>query len=331
MDIAYLFSALARCMYSARRCHRKLSDLDLGQLPSSCGPPRHHRTELEGRDHPVSGEHPVPIQNQPAIQSIRHSLLSLSATADSSLPPSVSKSSLPFAAHSSPPSMGKSSPPSAAKSSLPFAAHSSPPSMGKSSRHQQGSQALHLRGNQGRISREVKPKGLSTVKPAGSSPRAHGYVATPGVLGSCPLTRVCSRILSFVSWVSIASAGPVQLPSSPESPSPPLVPFSSPLSPEPPSSPVVVALLLAGASSACSSRAPSRSAPPEPPGLLSCQLRHGLMNSLICHGFPNYLLRLGSLIRPGGFLCVPVLHQPPGLHMQHVCSKVLGFLLIETS
>ncbi len=38
-------------------------------------PPRHHRTELDGRDHPVSGECPAPIQNQPAFRPpARHRL-----------------------------------------------------------------------------------------------------------------------------------------------------------------------------------------------------------------------------------------------------------------
>ncbi len=47
-------------------CDHKLSVLDRGKLPSPRGPPRHQRTELEGRDPPVSGESPAPIQNQPA-------------------------------------------------------------------------------------------------------------------------------------------------------------------------------------------------------------------------------------------------------------------------
>ncbi|KAI2644706.1 Collagen alpha-5(VI) chain [Labeo rohita] len=45
------------------RCHTQLSVLDWGELLLPCGPPRHHRTELEGRDPPLSGECPAPIQN----------------------------------------------------------------------------------------------------------------------------------------------------------------------------------------------------------------------------------------------------------------------------
>ncbi|KAL0167368.1 hypothetical protein M9458_039212, partial [Cirrhinus mrigala] len=40
------------------------SVLDWGQLQPPCGPPRHHRSELEERDPPVSGECPDPIQHQ---------------------------------------------------------------------------------------------------------------------------------------------------------------------------------------------------------------------------------------------------------------------------
>ncbi len=52
-------------MDGARRCSAQLFVLDRGQLPSPCGPPRHHRTQLEARDILVSGECPNPIQNQP--------------------------------------------------------------------------------------------------------------------------------------------------------------------------------------------------------------------------------------------------------------------------
>ncbi len=47
--------------------HHSLSVLARGQLPSPRGPPRHHRTKMEGRDPPVSGECPAPSQNQPAV------------------------------------------------------------------------------------------------------------------------------------------------------------------------------------------------------------------------------------------------------------------------
>ncbi|KAL0165955.1 hypothetical protein M9458_037799, partial [Cirrhinus mrigala] len=40
------------------------SVLDWGDLLPPCGPPRHHRTEMEGRDPSVSEECPAPIQNQ---------------------------------------------------------------------------------------------------------------------------------------------------------------------------------------------------------------------------------------------------------------------------
>ncbi len=60
----------SRRVYSSWRRHPQLPVLDRGQLPSPRGPPRHHRTELEGRDPPVSGECPAPIQNQPVVQSI---------------------------------------------------------------------------------------------------------------------------------------------------------------------------------------------------------------------------------------------------------------------
>ncbi len=51
-------------------CHHNLSVLDRGKLPSPRGPFRHHRAELEGRDAPMSGESPAPIQNQPvAVRS----------------------------------------------------------------------------------------------------------------------------------------------------------------------------------------------------------------------------------------------------------------------
>ncbi|XP_042594769.1 uncharacterized protein LOC122139720 [Cyprinus carpio] len=85
MEIATRFSALApkrsplcgvgvRVLRDRRKnstglCHAKLSVLDRGQLLSPRGPPRHHRTELEGRDPLVFGKHPVPIQNQPAARS----------------------------------------------------------------------------------------------------------------------------------------------------------------------------------------------------------------------------------------------------------------------
>ncbi len=42
------------CMYGAGRRHHQHSVLARGQLPSPCGPPRHHRTKLEGRGLPVS-------------------------------------------------------------------------------------------------------------------------------------------------------------------------------------------------------------------------------------------------------------------------------------
>ncbi|KAL0199446.1 hypothetical protein M9458_007986, partial [Cirrhinus mrigala] len=45
--------------------HHQLSVLDWVQLQPPCVPPRHHRTELEGRDPQVSEECPAPIQNQP--------------------------------------------------------------------------------------------------------------------------------------------------------------------------------------------------------------------------------------------------------------------------
>ncbi len=60
----------ARRLDRSRRHYTELSALDRGQLSSPSVPPRHHRTELKGRDHPVSGECPAPIQNQPAFQSV---------------------------------------------------------------------------------------------------------------------------------------------------------------------------------------------------------------------------------------------------------------------
>ncbi len=52
----------------AGRHGRQSSVLARGQLLSPRGPPRHHRTELERRDLPVSGKCPGPSQNQPAIR-----------------------------------------------------------------------------------------------------------------------------------------------------------------------------------------------------------------------------------------------------------------------
>ncbi len=74
MEVAARFIALDRqdlpfVEYSWEFC-RLAAALDVlarGQFPSSHGPPRHHRTKMEGRDPPVSGECPAPSQNQPAV------------------------------------------------------------------------------------------------------------------------------------------------------------------------------------------------------------------------------------------------------------------------
>ncbi|KAL0168224.1 hypothetical protein M9458_036446 [Cirrhinus mrigala] len=76
MEVAARFSALvhrglafAGYYVGAGQRHAQLSVLDWDELLPPCGPPRHHRTELEGRDPQVSGECPAPIQNQPAPRS----------------------------------------------------------------------------------------------------------------------------------------------------------------------------------------------------------------------------------------------------------------------
>ncbi len=59
----------ARCDDGIGGRHHQHSVLARGQPPSPRGPPRHHRTKLEGRNLLVSGECPGPSQNQPTVSS----------------------------------------------------------------------------------------------------------------------------------------------------------------------------------------------------------------------------------------------------------------------
>ncbi len=81
----------ARRRDGAGRHGRQSSVLARGELPSPRGPPRHHRTELERRDLPVSGKCPGPSQNQPAIcNSLKPAVLGkISAAVRGSFTPSV--------------------------------------------------------------------------------------------------------------------------------------------------------------------------------------------------------------------------------------------------
>ncbi len=126
METAALFSTMARqdlplVEYAREFCRLAVHTLDdatlsfwilnRDQLLSPRGPPRNHWTELEGRDPPVFGVCPTPIQNQPAVQrpwAVHQSSLS-----------AIPQSSSSSAADSSPPVTEMSSPPAATTSSPP--------------------------------------------------------------------------------------------------------------------------------------------------------------------------------------------------------------------
>ncbi len=144
--------------------HHSLAVLAQGQFPSSRGPPRHHRTKMEGRDPLVSGECPALSQNQPAVfQGSPHTTVcgAIQSTAVHSTPqpaarkpaavrgpykPAVARGHhkpdtvlsqcKPAAVHGSPkptaesmsslPAESMASPPTVRMASQPVAAHSSP-------------------------------------------------------------------------------------------------------------------------------------------------------------------------------------------------------------
>ncbi len=77
--------------------HHPLAVLARGQPSSSRGPPRHHRTKMEGGDPPVSGEFPALSQSQPAIVRSSH----MPATVRGSFTPAVRSPRKPAAVRGS--------------------------------------------------------------------------------------------------------------------------------------------------------------------------------------------------------------------------------------
>ncbi len=61
--IRILWVSRGTSAFSLKRWNAEVPVQDWGDLPLPHWPPRHHRIELEGGDHPVSGEHPAPIAN----------------------------------------------------------------------------------------------------------------------------------------------------------------------------------------------------------------------------------------------------------------------------
>ncbi len=161
----------ARRVDGARRRNAQLFVLDRGQIPSPHGPPRHHRTQLKGRDPPVSGECPAPIQNQPASCS------SLQTAVCGEVKPAAARGSLKPAVRNS--------------EVMPAAVRGSEVKPSAVCCTGASGNTCHLWWD------VLEPRMLPIARSSvGSSPRARSSV------GSSPRAR--SRMVSF------ASAGPVQ-------------------------------------------------------------------------------------------------------------------------